>query len=743
MSEERQASNLRLTPYQLTLSALIVPWHLHLLLNGVTGVAFGLVSGPYLALLWVAGLSACDMVLQRLYRRLEDRAAAVSSDRGLRRLAWIGSVKAAVWMSAPTAFVVMTRSPVGLAFVAVTAILLTALAVSTFRNSRLMLLSIVMTPIAALAVCVVAVFGARAGAGPLIGIGIIVLMLIMIASGTNRTVAAWNHASQRTADAMATMKAALERSEAVERRLRIAVEIVDLYVFEADYQTRTFTGSGAESEVFGQLYGGDDFWKDPFRNVFAEDLAGVKAAWASYLAGEGPYRIEHRANGPDGRVLWISAFAELVRDESGRPLALIGALRNITDRKRSELELTKALDEAEAGSRVKGEFLTVMSHEIRTPLNGVLGMIQAMEGDELAPAQRIRLEVARKSGETLLLLLNSVLDLSKLATGDLDFEVGEIDIAVVAEAALKALESAAAEKALSLALNVSPAAHGVYAGDRERVEQLLYHLVSNAVKFTDAGSVTVTVERQDGALAMHVADTGIGISAEQKQGLFGNFVQADASLTRRHGGSGLGLAICRQVAVKMGGMLDVRSSLGRGSTFTATLPLPRLRDVGDGAPTASREENCAEQPPLRVLVAEDNPVNQLVLRTLLQPVGIEPMIVGDGEQALTAWRNGEWDVILMDVQMPVMDGVTASRAIRIEEAASGRTRTPIVAVTANVMAHQVQAYRTAGIDDFVAKPVQVARLIDAIEGVLVAQESPMPVTSAAAELLLQAGRPRP
>jgi PAS domain S-box-containing protein len=733
MTDERPGSNLRLTPYQLTLSALIVPWRLHMLLNAVTGVAFGLVAGPALAMLWVACLTLGDAILQRQYGRLKARAASVDSDRGLRRLAWIGSVKGTLWISAPTAFAVVTRSPGGLAFVAVTAILLTALSVSTFRNSRLMFLSVAIVPIAALAACIVAVFGASPVAGGLlIAIVIVVLMLLRIATGTNRTVAAWNEASQQAADAMASVKSALERSEAVERRLRIAVEIAELYVFEADYQTRTFTSSGAESEVFGQLYGGDGFWEDPFRSVFADDLAGVEAAWASYLAGEGPYRIEHRANGPDGRVFWVSAFAELVRDEGGRPLALIGALRNITDRKRSELELTRALEEAEAGSRAKSAFLTVISHEIRTPLNGVLGMIQAIEGDELSPAQRTRLEVARKSGETLLLLFNSLLDLSNLATGDLDFEVGEIDIVLVVDGALKALESAAAEKGLSLAFNVSPEACGVYAGDRERVEQLLYHLVSNAVKFTDAGSVTVTVERQDGALAIHVADTGIGISSEQIQGLFGAFAQADASLTRRHGGSGLGLAICRQVAVKMGGMLDVRSSPDCGSTFTATLPLPRLRDVGDSATRVAPEEASAEQPPLRILVAEDNLVNQLVLRTLLQQVGVEPIIVGDGEQALTAWRDGDWDVILMDIQMPVMDGVTASRAIRSEEAASARTRTPIVAVTANVMAHQVQAYRSAGIDDVVAKPVQVVRLLDAISDALAAQESSVSVASAAA-----------
>jgi signal transduction histidine kinase/CheY-like chemotaxis protein len=495
---------------------------------------------------------------------------------------------------------------------------------------------------------------------------------------------------------------------------------------------RVFTGAGAETGLFDQLYGGDGFWQDPLRSVHPEDLDGVQAAWARHRAGEGSYRVEHRANGPGGRELWISASAELVRDEAGRPRALVGALRDITEHKRGELALKKALEEAEAGSRAKSEFLTVMSHETRTPLNGVLGMVQAMARDELSPRQRARLEVVRQSGEALLVLLNSILDLSTLQSGELAFEDAEVDIGRVADAALKAFESAAADKGLALVLDVSPAACGVYAGDPARVGQLLHCLVSNAVKFTEVGSVSLSVDRNSEALVIRVVDTGIGVSAEQKQGLFDTFVQADASLTRRHGGCGLGLAICRELTAKMGGGLDVESSPDCGSTFTVTLPLPRLGD-GGGAARASREETPEDQYALRVLVAEDNPVNQLVLRTLLQQLGIEPTMVGDGKQAFAAWRDGDWDLILMDIQMPVMDGVTASQAIRNGEAASGRARTPIVAVTANLLAHQVQAYRAAGIDDVVAKPFQVARLVEAIEGVLAVPEPSIepPMASAA------------
>jgi len=724
MSAERPTTGPRLTPYQLTLSALIVPWRLHMLLNGATGIAFALIAGPYLALLWVAALSGYDMLLQREYRRLDARSAHISSDRGLRRLAWLGFTKSAVWISAPTAFAVMAHSPQGLAFVAVTTILLTSLAVSTFRNSRLICLSIACLPVAAVAVCVVAVFGAGAGAGLLVAIAIVVAMLVMIASGTNRTVTSWNRASEQTAEALANMRVALARSEAVERSLRIAVEIADLYVFEANYERRSFAGAGSEQELFGQLLGGD-FWEDPFGAVLPADLARVQAAWEDHFAGKGPYKVEHRAVGPDGREIWVSVSAEVVREEDGRPRALIGAIQNITERKRGELVLAEALHKAEAGSRAKSEFLSIMSHETRTPLNGVLGMVQAMGSDELAPAQRVRLDVVRKSAESLLSLLNSVLDLARTESGEFEFEDGTIDIAAVADAAVKGFEAAAAEKGLRLGLDVSPSASGVYTGDAARVGQVLHHLLSNAVKFTDHGSVSVTVDRQGESLMIHVADTGVGIAAELKQRLFENFVQADASLTRRHGGSGLGLAICRQLTARMGGTLDVQSSFGRGSTFTVTLPLPKLGDAGDSSSKATREACSADQRPLRVLVAEDNPVNQLVLVTLLRQVGIEPTIVSDGWQAVVAWRSDDWDLILMDIQMPVMDGVIASQTIRDEEGESGRMRTPILAVTANVMHQQVLAYRQAGIDGVVAKPVQVACLIDAIEGALATQPPSM------------------
>jgi CheY-like chemotaxis protein len=226
-----------------------------------------------------------------------------------------------------------------------------------------------------------------------------------------------------------------------------------------------------------------------------------------------------------------------------------------------------------------------------------------------------------------------------------------------------------------------------------------------------------------GVLRVHIADTGIGVSSEQLNALFEKFSQADASVTRRFGGTGLGLAICRQLVAMMGGAVSVKSQQGHGSTFTVSLPLTKLRDAGaakarpetDARASGAEVENDA---PLRVLAAEDNPVNRMVLQTLLNQVGVDPILVEDGEQALQAWRGANWDLILMDVQMPVMDGVTASQAIRREESQTGRPRTPIIALTANVMREQVEGYRAAGIDDVVAKPIEIERLLDAIAAAL-------------------------
>ncbi|MEO8114261.1 MAG: ATP-binding protein, partial [Phenylobacterium sp.] len=367
--------------------------------------------------------------------------------------------------------------------------------------------------------------------------------------------------------------------------------------------------------------------------------------------------------------------------------------------------------------QAKSEFLAIMSHEIRTPLNGVLGMAQVMAADPLSKVQRERLEVVSQSGAALLAILNDILDLSKIEAGKLELEAREFDMEELALGAHSTFTALANAKGVSFNLVVAKAARGIYLGDSVRVRQILYNLVSNAVKFTERGEVRVDIGRTDDGVRLVVRDTGMGIAPDRIDRLFQKFVQADSSTTRRFGGTGLGLSICAQLCEAMGGDIKVESVLGKGAAFIAHLPLERLADAAAG-PRAAPAEGPASSPQarsdLRELAAEDNPTNQLVLKTMLAQLGVWPVIVGDGAAAVEAWTNEDWDLILMDVQMPVMDGPTAARAIRAGEAATGRAATPIIALTANVMTHQVEAYRAAGMTGFVAKPINVSELFLAI-----------------------------
>jgi CheY-like chemotaxis protein len=383
------------------------------------------------------------------------------------------------------------------------------------------------------------------------------------------------------------------------------------------------------------------------------------------------------------------------------------------------LKLVRAKAAAETASRAKSDFLATMSHEIRTPLNGILGMAQAMQRADLPSEQKDQLRVIRQSGEGLLCLLNDALDFSQIETGQLSLTPTEFDMEHLTRGAVATFTPLAAKKGLSFEFSIDDAAKGLYRGDTIRVRQILYNLAANAVKFTEAGGIGVCVSYADGMLKLEVADSGIGIAADRVGGLFEQFVQGDASATRRHGGAGLGLAICRSLTQLMGGAIAVTSVEGKGSLFTVTLPLERLAapaPIIAPEPVAAAEDG--ERAPIRILAAEDNAVNQLVLKTLLSQAGLEPTVVENGAEAVEAWKTASWDVILMDIQMPVMDGVTATREIRAFEAAGGRRKTPIIAVTANAMSHQVADYVAAGMDMVVPKPLDAGKLFEAIEQAL-------------------------
>ena len=413
------------------------------------------------------------------------------------------------------------------------------------------------------------------------------------------------------------------------------------------------------------------------------------------------------------QVILMIMIALCVSHAVSAALINLRSARRLADATRQLIEAKAA---AEAASQAKSSFLATMSHEIRTPLNGVLGMAQAMDMGELPGFQRERLDIIRHSGESLLTILNDILDLAKVEAGKLEIEQIEFDLEAVIDGARTTFAAVAEAKGVALVFDID-AARGAYRGDPTRLRQIVCNLVSNALKFTEIGEVRVTASHADDQLRIAISDTGMGISPEALRTLFSKFTQADASTTRNFGGTGLGLAICRELADLMGGGIEAESTVGVGSCFVASFPMPY---VGEAQPRPASADVAVPEAAMdiRVLAAEDNPTNQIVLKTLLQQIGIEPVIVDNGALALQAWETGDWDVILMDVQMPLMDGPTATQAIRQREAFTGRARTPIIALTANAMAGQISDYLAAGMDAHISKPIEARRLFEVLAAIL-------------------------
>ena len=389
------------------------------------------------------------------------------------------------------------------------------------------------------------------------------------------------------------------------------------------------------------------------------------------------------------------------------------------DLRRTLDELVEARDAANAANVLKSQFLANMSHEIRTPLNGVLAMAEVMAMGDMSEVQRERLDVIRQSGGLLLAVLNDVLDLSKIEAGKLTLLVEDFDLEAAIAPTRDAFAVIAQGKGLEFKVEIDDSAAGAWRGDSDRIRQIVGNLLSNAVKFTLRGQVRARFARapETGALRLTVSDTGVGIAPEKQLGLFEKFVQADNSATRRFGGTGLGLAICRELTQMMGGSITVESTEGHGSTFAVDLPLERGQ-LREREPVQAAAPTDVEEGALRLLAAEDNPTNQQVLEAVMGALGVDVDIVPDGQMAFEAWRDGAYDLVLMDIQMPVMDGIDAARAIRVAEREMGRPRTPILALTANALSHQVDEYMAAGMDGHIAKPIEIAKLYDAISRAL-------------------------
>jgi signal transduction histidine kinase/CheY-like chemotaxis protein len=442
-------------------------------------------------------------------------------------------------------------------------------------------------------------------------------------------------------------------------------------------------------------------------------------------------RFDARAPvGPDDEIGRLTvAFNDLLDRLSENDAALRHSLNELMD----------ARDAAEDANRLKSEFLANISHEIRTPLNGVMAMTEVMQAGNLPAEQRDRLSIVRQSGAALSDVLNDVLDMARIEAGKMVLDSAPFSPAQLARDAVAAFTPQAQAKGLALKLDLSDGASLPRVGDANRLRQILNNLISNALKFTPSGEVLVRLEVEHQgeapALLLSVTDTGMGLAPETFPQLFQKFVQVDASSTRKFGGIGLGLAICSDLTAMMGGRIWAEEDRTSGACFHVVLPLPvapgawtpdpvaqaepeaptaKVMAPEDTVETADEGEAQGDDRPIRILAAEDNATNRLVLQALIDIMGFDLQFALNGREAVEAWSQGGFDIVLMDIQMPEMDGVDATRAIRRLEAERGLARTPIIAVSANAMAHQVEEYLGVGMDDHVPKPVELGRLHSAM-----------------------------
>ncbi|MCC5957011.1 MAG: PAS domain S-box protein [Natronohydrobacter sp.] len=413
---------------------------------------------------------------------------------------------------------------------------------------------------------------------------------------------------------------------------------------------------------------------------------------------------------PDGTRRMLSVNAAPIMAE-GLSVRVVCSINDITDQVAAENELRDAAERAEAANRSKSLFLANMSHEIRTPLNGVLGMAQMLEGELSDPRHLDMLATIRASGETLLGVLNDVLDMSKIEAGKLTLEYAPFAPARLAYQVESVHRVMAVEKNLRLDLSIDPEAHRPRLGDPGRLAQILHNLVGNAIKFTESGHVKVTLgAAAEGALVLVVRDTGIGMTPEQVARVFEEFEQADGTVTRRFGGTGLGMSIVKRLVDLMAGEIAVDSAPGMGTTVQVRLPLPYAGVLPEPAGMPTNVSVAG----LRVLAADDNRTNRVILGTLMKKLGAEIVLAEDGRAAVDAWKPDHFDLYLLDISMPELDGIAALAELRAREAHAGHRNIPAIAITANVMSHQVDTYLRAGFTGYVGKPFRGDDLVTAI-----------------------------
>jgi len=516
--------------------------------------------------------------------------------------------------------------------------------------------------------------------------------------------------AQREAELLREKNQELQRSE---ERYALAAAGSAHGIWEYDAESEQATYSQRFKMLLGHPPETPDADLGPFMSCVhpEEGLLDLQAFLAS-VEGDRFFRtirIHHQQLG----YRWFDVSA-IVVFEQGRPTRLVGSLSDVTERKEAELALIEARDRAEEANRLKSEFLANMSHEIRTPMNGVIGLTDLLLETPLDERQREQVSTIQHCGKSLLAIINDILDLSKIEAGRLTLETRPFDLTEAVRRTGALYGGKIDDKPIAFTVDVSPDSLWVD-GDEVRIAQVIANLVGNALKFTESGHVGLRLRSQSSGpgevdVEIQISDAGIGIAADRLDAIFESFVQADGTTTRRFGGTGLGLTICKRLITLMGGEIEVASTLGEGSIFTVRLRLPIAERI-ETVPIISGDR---EGRSLRVLLAEDNRVNQMVARQHLQRFGCEVEIVVDGEQAVDRALAGNFDLILMDLQMPTLDGLSAARVIRARE---GERRTPIVALTANVYEEHRHASADAGMDGHLSKPFRPEELLAILDAI--------------------------
>jgi two-component system CheB/CheR fusion protein len=483
-----------------------------------------------------------------------------------------------------------------------------------------------------------------------------------------------------------------------------------------DYVNRTwlaFTGRTLDQERgLGWLAG-----------VHREDRASCREVFSRARRDMAPFSLEYRLKRHDGVYRYLADHGRPFYDLDGEFRGYMGSCRDVTERKAHERDILMAKEAAESASRSKSEFLANMSHEIRTPLNGVMGMLQLMQTTGMDAEQTEYVGTALESSRKLLVILNDVLDLSRVESGRIELRLAEVDLHGLLRSVAGMFTPQAREKNIALELDIHPDTPRACVFDETRLRQVLFNLVGNAVKFTEKGGVALRVRPEQGAsgavaMAFTVEDTGIGIPREQHAYIFENFTQADGCLTRKHGGAGLGLAIVKRLVALMGGEVGLESEPGEGSRFFFTLRSAAPRDVADERPRPLPGP-AAGGGAKTILVVEDDPQNLMFLKRSLEKLGYAVVAAENGREGVLAANREGLGLIVMDVQMPVMDGLEATRIIRSGNGPSAAR--PIVVLTAHAMLGDRERCLAAGADEYLTKPVEILKLHAVIERLLAAR----------------------